>query len=155
MPLGADEDADRGRDQRRRSSTSSSRVSVASSKPTGTRARHADAITISSGSGTSAAVAAVTSTKESGDGFVISTARDVDDRVCLRGLFGSPPASRHLHHHSERALSPVSEANSFALRPLSFQRSIRFAHASRAASSIVASGAETYASAALVRNAIR
>jgi hypothetical protein len=42
---------------------------------------------------------------------------------------------------------PVSAANSFAVSPLSFHRSTRFAHCSRIAGScIAASGAESYAS---------
>jgi hypothetical protein len=42
-------------------------------------------------------------------------------------------------------LIPVSAAKSFALRPLSRQRSTRFAHVSRTAGSISTSGNESYA----------
>ena len=78
---------------------------------------------------------------------MISTAR-FDDRVRFRDdLVGSPPASRHRHHESECALSPVSAANSFALSPLSFQRSTRFAHVSRTAGSIATSCHDSYANA--------
>jgi hypothetical protein len=66
----------------------------------------------------------------------------------LRRALGAAAAaedSRHRHHDSECALIPTSAAYSFAVSPLSFQRSTRFAHVSRDSRSISASGAKSYA----------
>jgi hypothetical protein len=53
----------------------------------------------------------------------------------------------HFHHDSECALTPTSAAYSFAVSPLSRQRSTRFAHVCRDVRSISASATKTYESA--------
>jgi hypothetical protein len=97
-------------------------------------------------------MAALISTNESGGtvrAFVICADRGRDDLVRFFAVAFSPLESRHRHHDSDRALTPLSEANSAAVSPLSFHCSIRLAQTSRTALPIATSAAKTYASSPL------
>jgi hypothetical protein len=59
----------------------------------------------------------------------------------------APDDRRHFHLDSECAATPISAAYSFAVSPLSPQRSTRFAHVSLDVRSISASAMETYVTA--------
>lgn len=125
-----------------RSRMASRRSKVGESKPMGTRTVRPSASTTSSAW---LCAGAATSTNVSGATGAAALARALlDARRAVDVLDGGAP-SFHFHHDSECSLTPVSAAYSAAVRPLSFQRSTRFAHSSLVAFGMPTSGMHLYA----------